>query len=124
MKKILLIEDHADLRKLLRLTLEFEDCQITEATNGAIGLAAAMQSRPDVVLLDVMMPGALDGLEVCRRIKAAPELRHTRVVMVTARGHAADREAGLRAGADAYLVKPFSPLQVIETLQALAGSTA
>ncbi len=117
MRKILIVEDHADIRKLLRMTLEFEDYAIAEAADGDTGLALAMQSAPDVVLLDVMMPGLLNGLDVCRRIKAEPRLCHTKVVMLTARGQSGDREAGLKAGADEYLVKPFSTLHVLETLR-------
>ena len=119
--KILLIEDHPDLRRLVRMTLEFDDFEIHEAVNGTVGLAAARQLRPDIVLLDVMMPGAIDGLEVCRQVRADPHLAHTRVVLLTARGQSEDQAAGSRAGADAYLVKPFSPLQLIETVQRLAG---
>ncbi len=117
MRKILIVEDHADIRKLLRMTLEFEDYDIEEAGDGDSGLSLALQSAPDVVLLDLMMPGLLDGLDVCRRIKNNPAMRHTKVVMLTARGQSGDREAGLQAGADDYLVKPFSTLQVLETLR-------
>ena len=122
MKSVLIIEDHADIRRLLRLTLELEDYAIHEAANAPVGLAAARELRPDIVLLDVMMPGGFDGLECCRRLKADPATRHVRVVMLTARGHSHDCEAGLAAGADAYLVKPFSPLQLIEVLRQIARS--
>jgi DNA-binding response OmpR family regulator len=119
MKKILIVEDHADIRKLLRMTLEFEDCEILEATDGEAGLLIALLETPDVVLLDVMMPGAMNGLDVCRVIKREPFLQHTRVVMLTARGQSGDREAGMAAGADDYLVKPFSTIQVLEKLHLL-----
>ncbi len=122
MRKILIVEDHADIRKLLRMTLEFEDYAIAEAADGDAGLALALQSEPDVVLLDLMMPGLLNGLDVCRRIKAEPRLCHTKVVMLTARGQSGDREAGLKAGADDYLVKPFSTLHVLETLRRVEGA--
>lgn len=117
MKSVLIVEDHADIRRLLRLTLELEDYVIHEAGSAPVGLAAARELRPDIVLLDVMMPGAFDGLECCRRLKAEPATRHARVVMLTARGHSHDCEAGLAAGADAYLVKPFSPLQLLDVLR-------
>lgn len=119
MEKILVVEDHADIRKLIRLTLEFEAFDIYEAVDAPIGLAIAVQTRPRIVLMDVMMPGAFDGLEACRRIKAHPLIKDTIVVLLSARGQSPDREAGLQAGADAYLVKPFSPLQLIETLDRL-----
>jgi two-component system, OmpR family, phosphate regulon response regulator PhoB len=119
MKRVLIVEDQADIRKLIRMTLEFEDYEIHEAGDGSEGLSAAQALRPDIVLLDVMMPGELDGLQVCQRIKADPTLHSARVVLLTARGQQRDREAGESAGADDYLVKPFSPLQLIETMERL-----
>ena len=74
----------------------------------------ATQNPPDLMLLDVMMPGGLTGLQVCEQVRADPDLAHTRVVLLTARSLAQDRKAGELAGADAYLVKPFSPLELIE----------
>lgn len=116
MKKILIVEDHMDIRKLLRMTLEFDDFEIHEADTGDAGWAMAQDLRPHMVLLDVMMPGARNGLEVCRLIKNDHRMRHTKVIMLTARVQAADREAGAAAGADDYLMKPFSTLQVLETI--------
>lgn len=116
MKKILIVDDHADIRRLLRMTLEFEDYEIEEAPDGESALAAATARRPDLVLLDVMMPGALDGLALCRQLRERFGNRGPKVVMLSARGQARDREAGLQAGADAYLVKPFSPLQLIGSI--------
>lgn len=115
-KTVLIVDDHADIRRLIRMTLEFEDYQIHEAVDGESALQLAAALRPDVVLLDVMMPGSMDGLEVCARLKAEPRYAGMQVVLLSARGQARDREAGLRAGADAYMVKPFSPLQLIEHL--------
>ena len=122
MKKILIVEDQPDIRKLIRMTLEFEDYEIHEAADGAFGLRMASAIGPDLVLLDVMMPGELDGLQVCQRIKSDPKLAGLKVVLLTARGQARDREAGQHAGADDYLVKPFSPLQLIETIERLVAA--
>jgi two-component system phosphate regulon response regulator PhoB len=119
MKRVLIVEDQADIRKLIRMTLEFEDYEIQEASDGASGLRVARDFKPDLMLLDVMMPGELDGLQVCERIKRDDTTRHIRVVLLTARGQARDRETGRDAGADEYLVKPFSPLQLIETIERL-----
>ncbi len=119
MKKVLIVEDHADIRKLLHMTMEFEDFEIYEAANGDVGLEMARAHSPDVVLLDVMMPGTLSGLEVCRCIKANSALMHTKVIMLTARGQAEDRRDGIKAGADEYLIKPFSTIQVLETIYRL-----
>ena len=119
MKRILIVEDQSDIRKLIHMTLEFEDYEIHEAVDGQSGLRTARSVRPDLVLLVVMMPGETDGLEVCQAIKASPALAGVKVVLLTARGQARDREAGYRAGADEYLVKPFSPLNLISTIERL-----
>ena len=119
MKRVLIVEDQADIRKLIRMTLEFEPYEIHEAANGINGLQLAGEVLPDLILLDVMMPGEIDGLQVCARVRANPALRATRVVVLTARGHIQDRDAGQQAGADEYLIKPFSPLQLIETIERL-----
>lgn len=120
MKRILIVEDQADIRKLLQLTLEFERHEVHEAHDGAQGLERAQALQPDLVLLDVMMPGEIDGLTLCRRLKDQP--RPPLVVLLTARGQAADIEAGRQAGADDYLVKPFSPLQLIDTIGRLTAA--
>jgi len=117
MKNILIVDDHADIRRLIRMTLEFEDYEIREAANGEAALALAAQREPDLVLLDVMMPGTINGLDVCRTLRSAG--RAPKVIILSARGQAGDREAGLQAGADAYLVKPFSPLQLIDCIAGL-----
>ena len=119
MKRVLIVEDQADIRKLIRMTLEFEDYEIHEANDGAAGLRVARSIRPDLMLLDVMMPGELDGLQVCHQIRKDPATSHIRVVLLTARGQARDREVGREAGADEYLIKPFSPLQLIDTIERL-----
>lgn len=116
LKSILIVEDHADIRQLIRMTLEFDDFDVHEAVDGPSGLAAAAALRPDVLLLDVMMPGGIDGLEVCRRVRADPLLAHTRVLLLSARGKLQDRERGLQAGADAYMVKPFSPMELLQVI--------
>ena len=104
MKRLLIVEDQADLRKLVRMMLEFEGYDLHEAVNGDEGLRKAVEILPDLILLDVMMPGELDGLAVCARVRAEPVLRQTRVVLMSARSQPADVEVGVRAGADAYLV--------------------
>ena len=122
MKRELLVEDQADIRKLIHMTLEFESYEIHEASDGAFGLRLAIAVLPDLVLLDVMMPGEMDGLQVCQAIKSNPALASVKVVLLTARGQSSDREAGKRAGADEYLVKPFSPLQLMDTIERLMAA--
>ncbi len=119
MQRVLIVEDQPDIRKLIRMTLEFEAYEIAEAPDGAQGLRMAQEIQPDLMLLDVMMPGELDGLQVCQRIKADPALAHIKVVLLTARGQASDLDAGQTVGADEYLVKPFSPLQLVDTIERL-----
>ena len=121
-KRILIIEEHADIRRLIRMTLEFEDHEIHEAANADEGLEAVRQLRPHLLLLDVMMPGRMDGLDLCRLVKSDPSLGMPLVVLLTARGQRQDIEAGMKAGADAYLLKPFSPLKLIETIDSLVSS--
>jgi DNA-binding response OmpR family regulator len=124
MKKILLVEDHVDIRRLIRMTLEFEPVEIREAPDADQGLAMARAWRPDLVLADVMMPGTLDGLGLVRALRQDPELARVPVLMLSARGNSADRQAGIDAGAVDYLVKPFSPMQLLErTLQLLEETT-
>ncbi|MEO7404475.1 MAG: response regulator [Burkholderiales bacterium] len=118
--KLLIVEDQPDIRKLIRMTLEFEGYDLLEAENGAEGLHIAQAARPVIVLLDVMMPGELDGYQVCERIKQDPSLKGTRVIMLTARGQQTDLDQGRKAGCDAYLTKPFSPLELIDTIDRLA----
>lgn len=123
MSRVLIIEDHADIRRLIRMTLELEDHEIHEASTGTEGLTAARRLQPDVVLLDVMMPGDMDGISVCRQLRADTAFDRTSVVMLSALGASADRARGIGAGANAYLAKPFSPLNLIETINNLPRAT-
>lgn len=116
MKKILIVDDQPDIRRLIHLTLG-KRYQIIEASDGASALATAGSHQPDAMILDVMMPGEIDGLEVLRRIKTSPGSSDTFVVMVTAKGQACDLESAIHDGADGYLIKPFSPLQLMSMLQ-------
>ena len=121
MKKILIVEDHADIRKLIRMTLELEDFEIHEAVDADSGLALALELEPELMLLDIMMPGEMDGLALCRHIKGHERLKAAKVVLLTARGQAQDVEAGREAGSDAYLVKPFGCLHLMNTIDSLLG---
>ena len=116
MKKILLVDDHADIRRLIRITLG-KSFDILEAEDGDGALEIVRQQRPDLVVLDIMMPGNLDGLQVLDSIRADPQLAGTRVIMVSARGQARDYDEGMQRGATAYFVKPFSPLQLANAIK-------
>jgi DNA-binding response OmpR family regulator len=114
--RILIVDDQPELRKLVRMTLEFEDYQLDEAQDGASALDAVDRHRPEVVILDVMMPGELSGYDVCARIKSDASAQGTKVILLTARGQQADLARGREAGADHYVVKPFSPLELLDSV--------
>jgi len=117
MRSILIVDDHPDIRRLLSVTLG-RDHQIIEAENGTRALEAMKKHRPAIVLLDVMMPGDIDGLQVLKTIKSNADTSATLVAMISARGQEADSEAARKQGADAYFIKPFSPLQVVNWVKA------
>ena len=107
MKRVLIVEDQADIRKLIRMTLEFEPYEIHEAANGTDGLRLATEVQPDLILLDVMMPG-MTGHEVCERLKASDATRHIPVIFVTALSDETDETRDFALGAVDYITKPFS----------------
>jgi DNA-binding response OmpR family regulator len=115
---ILSIEDQPDIRRLIRMTLEFKGYTVIEAGDGHEGLLLAERHRPDLILLDVMMPG-LDGLSVSRSLAAHPRLSRTPVIMISALGTSDEVQAGLATGVRAYLVKPFSPWELLERVASL-----
>lgn len=116
MHYILIVDDHADIRRLLSITLG-KQYEVLEAENGVTALQTLRKHKPMAVLLDVMLPGELDGLQVLDAIRADPETRHILVAMLTARGQQGDRDEAHLRGADAYFIKPFSPLQVVTWLR-------
>lgn len=117
---VLLAEDDRPIRNALERALTLEGYQVTAVADGIQALAAAHRERPDVILLDVMMPG-IDGLQVCQVLRA--EQDRTPILMLTARVDTADRIAGLDAGADDYVVKPFEVEEVFARLRALLRRT-
>ena len=117
--KILIVDDRGELRKLVAMTLAHCDFEFAEAENGRDAISIAELFRPNLVILDVMMPGDLDGFEVCRALRASANLGKVSIVMLTARGQEQDRKTGAAVGADAFLVKPFSPLALIEVVEKL-----
>ncbi len=119
--RVLIVDDQPELRLLLTLSLSGADVELREAANGHEALLECEAKPPDIVLLDVMMPG-LDGYEVCRRIKADPRLAGARVVMMTAADQPEQRQRGFDAGADHYVSKPFSPGELLQLLGDLTGA--
>ena len=118
-EKILVVDDDVNICELLRLYLTKEGYQVTIANDGEEGLDKFNQVKPDMVLLDVMMP-RMDGLEVCRRIR---KLGNTPVMMLTAKGETFDKVLGLELGADDYMVKPFDAKEVADTELITAQAT-
>ena len=114
----LLVEDDARLASMVAEYLGRHEVDVTVVADGERGLAALRRGHFDVVLLDVMLPG-IDGLEVCRRIRATPEWRALPVLMLTARGEDVDKIVGLELGADDYLAKPFNPRELLARLRAV-----
>ena len=114
-KKILIVEDEANIRELLRLYLEREGYTVLEAENGVEGIKKWKSDKPDMLLLDVMMP-VMDGWAVCREIRAESDVP---IIMLTAKGETADRVSGLEMGADDYIVKPLEMPEVIARVRAV-----
>ena len=114
-KKILIVEDEANIRELLRLYLEREGYTVIEAENGVEGIKQWKSEKPDMLLLDVMMP-VMDGWTVCKEIRAESDVP---IIMLTAKGETADRVSGLEMGADDYIVKPLEMPEVIARVRAV-----
>ncbi len=120
MKKILIVDDQPAVRELVSVTLEIGPYQILAAATGNEALEIARAEMPDLILLDIQMPGGtLDGLDVCRLLKGDPQTRDLFIIMLTAKGQDWDKQAGYEAGADDYIVKPFSPLDLMRKVEAV-----
>ncbi|MBU8880687.1 response regulator transcription factor [Bacillus sp. FJAT-29790] len=115
MKKILIIEDEADLSEFIRLELEYEGYEVIVAFDGRVGLAIALNEEIDLVLLDLMLP-SLNGIEVCRRIRSS---KNTPIIMITARDSVLDRISGLDSGADDYISKPFQIEELLARMRSV-----
>ncbi len=118
MRKLLVVDDEPALRFLVSSALEDEGYILLEAEDGLAALDIVAKEKPDLIILDVMMPG-LSGYEVCARLKQAPATSDIKIILLTAKGQEQDRRQSQQAGADYYLRKPFSPLQLIEIVENL-----
>ena len=117
-EKILLIEDDADISELLQYNFEREGYKVFIAGDGELGLRQASQLVPDLIVLDLMLPG-LDGLSVCRKLRAHPQTQEIPIVILTAKGEESDVVIGLEMGADDYVTKPFSPKELLARIRAV-----
>ena len=115
---VLVVEDEPALLALLRYNLESEGYRVLEAKNGEEGLTLIRESKPDLVLLDWMLP-FLSGIEVCRQMRRLPDLKSIAVIMLTAKSEEADKLRGLEVGADDYVTKPFSPSELMARVKAV-----
>jgi two-component system cell cycle response regulator DivK len=115
-KRILVIEDQEDNRRILRYLLRSVDYEVIEAVTGEEGVALAERERPDLILMDIQLPG-LDGYEATRRIKGNTALRHIPIIVVTSYALSGDDVKAFAAGCDAYVTKPFSPRQLLATIR-------
>ena len=115
-QKILIADDEEDVKIVIQLFLESKGYEIATAYDGLDAIDRAREEKPDMIILDVMMP-VIDGFEVCKRLKADAELKDIPVVMLSASAHAESRERGLEAGAIDYLVKPFEPDKLEKVVQ-------
>ena len=118
MGKVLVVEDEPNIRQLLRYNLEKENFQVVEAGDGLQGIKLAREGSPDLVILDLMLPGA-DGLEVCRTLKGNVQTSALPIIMLTARSEEIDKVIGLELGADDYMTKPFSPRELVARVRAV-----
>lgn len=122
-KTILVIDDERDLANLVRRALEKEGFDVILADDGASGLRIAREHRPNLVVLDLTMPG-MDGLEVCRALRGDPRHAHLPIIVLSARASANDRVTGLEVGADDYLIKPFLPRELVARVNAVLRRSA
>jgi two-component system, OmpR family, alkaline phosphatase synthesis response regulator PhoP len=116
--KVLVIDDEQDIRDIIQYNLQKEGFDVEVAEEGLSGIALTKSFKPDIVLLDVMMPN-MDGIEVCEKIRAIPELQSTLICFLTARSEDYSQIAGLEAGADDYIAKPLKPKVLVSRLNAL-----
>jgi len=118
MAKLLIIEDERDIVQALEYNLKKEGYSVSKAYDGLQGLKLIKELSPDLILLDLMLPG-VDGLEICRQVKKDPKTENLPVIMLTAKGAEADKVVGLEVGADDYIVKPFSMRELIARIKAV-----
>lgn len=121
MAKILIAEDERDIRELIGFTLRFAGHEVIATTNGEEALEAARKELPELILLDVRMP-RMNGYDACREIKADPATQHIPVAFLSAKGQESEVQTGLESGAIEYILKPFSPDQLIEHVKRLLAT--
>ena len=119
-KRVLVVEDHEENRRIVRLLLGSAGIEMIEAATGEEGVSKAEQERPDLILMDIQLPG-LDGYEATRRIKSNPALRHIPIIVVTSYALSGDDVKAFEAGCDAYVTKPFVPRELLAKVREFLG---
>ena len=119
-KKILVVDDEMHIIRIVKYKLEAAGYEVFSALNGEDALKIAGQEKPDLIFLDIMMPG-INGYEVCSRLKSSPDTRDIIIIMLTAKGQESDKIKGLEAGVDEYITKPFSPQDLLDRAKDLLG---
>jgi len=122
-KRILVVEDDPNTARLISYTLEQEGYEVLTASNGIEGLKKAQEEEPELLVLDVMLPG-LDGFEVCHRLRSEPRTAALPILMLSAKAQETDIATGIKMGADDYLAKPADPLEVVEKVRTLLQQRA
>ncbi len=123
MKKILVVEDDLYALRFVEYLLGQEGYQVITATDGIVGLTLAKREKPDLIILDVMLPG-LDGFEVCHRLRLEPETAETPILMLSAKAREMDKKIGLQMGANDYLTKPAEPAEILKRVKRLLEQKA
>ncbi|MCK5057618.1 MAG: response regulator [Candidatus Aminicenantes bacterium] len=121
MKKILIVDDQSEIRELVDITLRVSDYKILLAENGEEAIEIALQENPDLIIMDILMPGDIDGIEATRILKNNALTKDCPVIILTSKGQEKIKEKGFEAGADDYFVKPFSPLNLIQKVEEFLG---
>ncbi|MFA5113626.1 MAG: response regulator [Candidatus Margulisiibacteriota bacterium] len=121
-KKVLIVEDYPATSKMIAEILEMEGYQAVIAADGLLGVEKALSEKPDLILLDIMLPG-IDGLEVCSRLRANEQTKDIPVIMVSVKASDEDVKTGLGKGANGYISKPFDPFKLLEVVKKHLGTT-
>ena len=121
MLRILVVDDIYTNRYLLSELIKLTGHEAISAENGEEAIEIVKAEKPDLIIMDIMMPGGMDGLEATRILKNDPQTKDSKIIILTAKGQQADREKGFEAGADDYFIKPFSPLELIKKVEEVIG---
>ncbi len=121
MKTLLIVDDQAEIRELVQVTLRTSDLKVIQADGGEKAVGIATAEMPDMIIMDIDMPGTMNGLEATRTLKNNPKTRNIVIIMLTGKDRDEDRQKGREAGADDYFTKPFSPLELIKKVEEVLG---